>query len=157
MKKTVLFLFGFFFFFNLTAQDIIIKRNAERLEVNIIEVTSREVRYKMWGDEYGASHTLILGYVHKIIHENGSEEEYAPMYKDADRNYTKRKEPGLAALFSILYSGAGQLYNGDIGKAVIMGGINTVGIISLVSTVSSGGGSSGFGDILILLPDAWVF
>lgn len=120
MKKIFLLPVCLFFCFSLFAQDIIIKRNGQRLEVEIAEVTPNEVKYKMPGDPQGPTITLIIGYVHKIIYERGGEQIYAPMYKDVDRGYNKRQNPGMAVLFSILLPGGGQYYNKDYFKGGIM-------------------------------------
>ena len=82
----------------------------------------------MWGNEEGPLNSIKKGYVHKITYENGSEEKFAPMYRDSNRNYEKRRNTGTSVLLSVLYPGAGQIYNKDYGKAALIGGIYSFGI-----------------------------
>ena len=117
----------------LMAQDIIFERNGVETQVIVTEVTSTEVVFKMFGSPDGPTMRMKLGYIHKIVYEGGQEKTYSQMYKDAGRDYTTIRNPGLAALFSFLLPGAGQFYNKDYGKAGIMAGLYVAaGITALV-------------------------
>ncbi|MEN8157250.1 MAG: DUF5683 domain-containing protein [Bacteroidota bacterium] len=138
MKQLLLLLSGVMMGIGLNAQDVIYERNGHQTEVEIIEVTHSEASYRLHDDPEGPVIRLRLGYIHKIVYENGSEQSYSQMYRDAARGYDKRKEPALAALFSALLPGAGQYYNEDVGKAAIMGGVYVIGgIVAIASGIKA--------------------
>lgn len=114
------------------SQDILVERNGFETKIDVVEVTTREVVFRLYGDPDGPTHRMKIGYIHKIIYENGTERSYSQMYHDAGRSYTKRREPALAFLFSFLFPGAGQFYNMDYGKAAIMCGGYIAGSIMLI-------------------------
>ncbi|MGN1240361.1 MAG: hypothetical protein ACI4TV_05760 [Paludibacteraceae bacterium] len=53
------------------AQDIIITRDAQRVECKVMEVSSAEVRYKAWGNIDGPTFVLFTSEISSILFENG--------------------------------------------------------------------------------------
>lgn len=53
------------------AQDVIIKRDATRIEALILEVSDSEVRYKIFSDPYGPTFVVKTNDIATIIYKNG--------------------------------------------------------------------------------------
>ena len=131
MKKIFLLPVCFFFCFSLFGQDILVKRNGDEIKVKVMEILPEEIKYKMYDNLDGPMITIYSSEVHKIIYENGTETTINPLMKLESGKYKSRREPGKAAILSILYAGGGQYYNKEIGKGIVMSGAYTMGIIFL--------------------------
>ena len=62
--------------FNLFASDIIVTRDARRIEAKILEVSSSEVKYKEIGNLEGPTFVLTSAEINTIIYENGTVKIY---------------------------------------------------------------------------------
>ena len=72
MKRFVLF--GLLLFVSMVSfsQDIIITKDAKRIECVISEVSSTEIRYKVWDNQQGPVFVLQTTEINTIIFQNGS-------------------------------------------------------------------------------------
>lgn len=76
MKK-LFFLLTMCVVFNLSAQDIIVKRNGDELQCRILEVSKNEVKYKRWVNLDGPAFSEKKSDVFMIKYENGEKDVIA--------------------------------------------------------------------------------
>ena len=76
MKKISLF----FIFFSLSiivfSQDVIIKRDGNKIQANVIEITSETIKYKKFEQDDGPIRNINISDVDEIIYENGEWEKF---------------------------------------------------------------------------------
>lgn len=72
MKKIVSLLFAACVAVGAFAQDLIITRDGQRLEVKVLEVSSAEVKYKEFNNQDGATFILRADEINTVVFENGS-------------------------------------------------------------------------------------
>ena len=72
---------------SLSAQDIIVKKNSERIDAKILEVGDTEIKYKQWAYQDGPTFTIKVYDIASIIYASGQVVAYnnAPEY-DADNS-----------------------------------------------------------------------
>lgn len=146
------------------SQDLIILKNGSEIKSKVTEVGLSEIRYKKFDNLDGPNIVITSTDVIMIRYENGTNHvitpqaasnlnEVAPVDKKSTENQnpieyptvrekkyqnTRKREPGLAILCSILLPGGGQYYNKEIGKGVAMTASSIAGWIMV---------GLGFGDI----------
>ena len=76
MKKLI-FLLTMCVVFNLSAQDIIVKRNGDELQCRILEVSKNEVKYKRWVNLDGPDFSEKKSDIFMIKYENGEKDVIA--------------------------------------------------------------------------------
>lgn len=76
MKKLI-FLLTMCVVFNLSAQDIIVKRNGDELQCRILEVSKNEVKYKRWTNQDGPAFSEKKSNIFMIKYENGEKDMIA--------------------------------------------------------------------------------
>lgn len=76
MKKLI-FLLTMCVVFNLSAQDIIVKRNGDELKCRILEVSKNEVKYKRWANQDGPAFSEKKSDIFMIKYENGEKDVIA--------------------------------------------------------------------------------
>ena len=76
MKKLI-FLLTMCVVFNLSAQDIIVKRNGDELQCRILEVSKNEVKYKRWTNQDGPAFSEKKSDIFMIKYENGEKDVIA--------------------------------------------------------------------------------
>jgi hypothetical protein len=76
MKKLI-FLLTMCVVFNLSAQDIIVKRNGDELQCRILEVSKNEVKYKRWTNQDGPAFSEKKSNIFMIKYENGDKDVIA--------------------------------------------------------------------------------
>lgn len=76
MKKLI-FLLTMCVVFNLSAQDIIVKRNGDELQCRILEVSKNEVKYKRWVNLDGPAFSEKKSDIFMIKYENGEKDVIA--------------------------------------------------------------------------------
>ena len=76
MKK-LFFLLTMCVVFNLSAQDIIVKRNGDELQCRILEVSKNEVKYKRWTNQDGPAFSEKKSNIFMIKYENGEKDMIA--------------------------------------------------------------------------------
>ncbi|MBR0361759.1 MAG: hypothetical protein IIX35_05310 [Paraprevotella sp.] len=76
MKKLI-FLLTMCVVFNLSAQDIIVKRNGDELQCRILEVSKNEVKYKRWVNLDGPAFSEKKSDIFMIKYENGEKDMIA--------------------------------------------------------------------------------
>lgn len=76
MKK-LFFLLTMCVVFNLSAQDIIVKRNGDELQCKILEVSKNEVKYKRWVNLDGPAFSEKKSDIFMIKYENGEKDMIA--------------------------------------------------------------------------------
>lgn len=60
------------------AQDLIVKRDASRIEARVTEISPTEVRYKRFSNPDGPTYVLPVGEIASIRYANGEEEAFGP-------------------------------------------------------------------------------
>ena len=84
MKKTLLlFLAMAGCIATAAAQDMIIKRDASRIEARVTEISPAEVRYKRFSNPDGPTYVLPVSEIAAIRYANGEEERFAEVAKAA--------------------------------------------------------------------------
>lgn len=63
--------------FNISAQDIIVKRNGDELQCRILEVSKNEVKYKRWTNQDGPAFSEKKSNIFMIKYENGEKDVIA--------------------------------------------------------------------------------
>lgn len=94
-------LIGFFllvFAFTMQAQDKIIKKGGETLEVKILEVSPNEVKYKLFSEPDGPIFIMDKDRILEVIFENGRVEKYVSPLKDPEF-YVDHKKRALKMNF----------------------------------------------------------
>jgi len=86
MRKLIFFL-SFFFLLHasLNAQDKVYRKNGEVLKVKVLEVSSTEIKYKLFGDDNGPIYVLEKDRINKIEYENGRVEKPTIDLKDPEQ------------------------------------------------------------------------
>ena len=92
MKKVLTLMVALLTAFNLFASDIIVTRDARRIEAKILEVSSSEVKYKEIGNLEGPTFVLTSAEINTIIYENGTVKIYEqpaqqPQAQQSANNY----------------------------------------------------------------------
>lgn len=82
MKK-LFFLLLTIVFFNVSAQDVIVKRNGDELQCEVLEVSKNEVKYKRWSNLNGPTFVDEKVDILMIRYQNGEVDEF-------DENSTPR-------------------------------------------------------------------
>lgn len=72
MKRFLLLVCCFFVSLMSFCQDVIITKDAKRIECVISEVSSTEIRYKVWDNQQGPTFVLKTTEINTIIFQNGS-------------------------------------------------------------------------------------
>lgn len=86
MRKLLFFFIGLFLLnASLKAQDKIYRKNGEVLKVKILEVSSSEIKYKIFGDDNGPIYVLEKDRIKKIEYENGRVEKPVIDLKDPEQ------------------------------------------------------------------------
>lgn len=76
MKKLLLVFFSFFSFLACQAQDILIKRNGDELEVKVQEISLNEIKYKRFDNLEGPLISIAKSEVFMVKYENGTKETF---------------------------------------------------------------------------------
>lgn len=79
---------------NLSAQDVLHKKNGQSLEVKIEEIASDEVKYRLFNNLEGPLYSLDKIDVQKIVFENGHTEYYTDNFSNSDL-YTHQKRQNI--------------------------------------------------------------
>jgi hypothetical protein len=86
MRTLILFVVSMFLVTaSLKAQDKIYRKNGQVLKVKILEISSSEIKYKVWGDENGPIYVLEKDRIKKIQYENGKVETPTLDIKDPEQ------------------------------------------------------------------------
>lgn len=105
MKRILLLLIFALSFGTLSAQDIILKKNADEIQANVLKVSDTEVTYKKWENPDGPIYSIAKNEIFIIKYKNGS--------KDVIYDYTTRTRPEITGKFP--------KYQGEIAAAFGLG------------------------------------
>jgi hypothetical protein len=133
MRKLIFFLLSILLFnASLKAQDKIYRKNGEVLKVKILEVSSSEIRYKLFGDDEGPIYVLEKDRIKKIEYHNGHVEKPTIDLKDPEQYADQLKKAIKVNFLSPLFgytqlsfeksTGVGKSY--ELTMAVIGAGKN---------------------------------
>ena len=91
MRRYLIYLAFVTYALSIKAQDTIIMRDATRIEVKVVEITSTEIVYKKWNYQDGPSIRVDFNKIYNVLYANGdkwhSELSYWPNYiYDIDGN-----------------------------------------------------------------------
>ncbi len=111
MKKTVvilLILFGLQF--SLQAQDVIVRKDGSQIQAVVIEIDSRQVKYKRFDNQDGPMYSESKNRVRKIKYANGSEDIFAKenivWIQDEEGAYRQIPAPTARKEKKVRYSGS---------------------------------------------------
>jgi hypothetical protein len=86
MRKLLIFSLALIFLnISLKAQDKIYRKNGEVLKVKVLEVSSSEIKYKLFGDTDGPIYVLEKDRIKKIVYESGKVEQPTMDLKDPEQ------------------------------------------------------------------------
>lgn len=86
MRTFLLFFLALFLFSAaLNAQDKIYRKNGQVLKVKILEISSSEIKYRIYGDDNGPIYVLEKDRINKIVYENGRVETPTIDIKDPEQ------------------------------------------------------------------------
>jgi len=74
------------------AQDIIVTRDAVRIEAKILEVSSSEIKYKEYNDQDGPLFILNTSEINTIIYQNGSVKIYGQDQQTTPQSVTQQAQ-----------------------------------------------------------------
>lgn len=126
MKKIIFFFFTLIIFQNAFSQDILYKKNGEKIEGKIIEVTLDTVNYKSIDNLEGPSKNIPVSSVYMIKYENGKEEIFntePALLEKPDNFFSDKKDKyfSIATGFGQSYGGLGIRLQGRAGKILGFG------------------------------------
>ncbi len=98
MKKILILTVALLAAFNLFAQDIIVTRDARRIEAKILEVSSSEIKYKEADNLEGPTFVLTSAEINTIIYSNGTVKVYdQPAQQPAQQQQVSNNAGGSTA------------------------------------------------------------
>jgi len=148
LKTSFIALVIFFYLSTLgISQDIIITKKGTEIKSKVLEIGLSDVKYKMSDNLEGPTITILKNAIFMIKFENGTttviselegqqpnySQSNSGTYSSVSNNGTYRS-PGLAVLWSAIYPGIGQFYNGEKKKGFIMAGMYTAGYILIFAS-----------------------
>jgi hypothetical protein len=109
MKKIVITVICLILFAYISkAQDIIIKKNGEEIQVKVEEVQTDKIRYKKYNNPTGPLYSINLSEVVKIKYENGSEDVFAktPSNRTSTTSNTStvQEQPTMQSRYEAAYN-----------------------------------------------------
>ena len=90
MKKITLFFVFCTLSIIVLSQDVIIKRDGEKIQANVIEITSETIKYKKHEQDDGPIRNINIYDVDEIIYENGEWEKFEQNEKEASNTNSSR-------------------------------------------------------------------
>lgn len=63
--------------FEATAQDVLVKRNGDELQVKVLKISQAEVEYKKWSNQDGPTYTLPKADVFMVKYQNGDKDVFS--------------------------------------------------------------------------------
>ncbi|MDY2943033.1 MAG: hypothetical protein SOT07_04975 [Paludibacteraceae bacterium] len=87
------------------AQDIIITRDAQRIECLIQEVSSTEVKYKMWDNQTGPTFILTAQEINSIIFQNGTVKTFEAKQSVANQSLGENRIENYGNYYSLIQDG----------------------------------------------------
>ncbi len=86
MRKFVLAIIGIAFCSSISAQDIIMTRDADEIKAKVIKVGQTEIEYKKWENLEGPSYTIPASEVFIIKYKNGQTDKISVMQQSTARH-----------------------------------------------------------------------
>jgi hypothetical protein len=104
MKTQILFVL-FFCLLSLASfsQDKIYRNNGQIIEAKVVEISSSEVKYKMFKNQDGPIYVLEADRIKKIVFENGTVQTFQDNIRDPERYAGQRSKAIKLNFFSPLY------------------------------------------------------
>lgn len=98
MKTTILFILFTIFSFIGFSQDVIVKRDGEKIDAKVIEITKTTIKYKKFEQEDGPIRNISISEVAEIIYNNGDwekfkEEDYTEEVEEETTTRPTRRRP----------------------------------------------------------------
>lgn len=96
MKKELCFItLVFWNTYNVSAQDILTKRNGDEIEVKVLKISDSEVEYKKWSNPNGPSYTVSKSDVFMIKYKNGEKDVFSDTPSaSADKQNSQKQVQG---------------------------------------------------------------
>lgn len=76
-------------FMQVHAQDVIVKNSGEELKTKVMEVSSDEVKYKLWDYQDGPLYTISTGDIFMIKYQNGKKDVMSEISSSSSRKRGK--------------------------------------------------------------------
>lgn len=103
MKKSLLVLLCTLSFSAVSAQDIIMKKNADEIRAKVTEVGSTEIKYRKWENPNGPIYTIPVEDVFVIKYENGTTDKFADLSTTKSRPKISGKFPKYQGEIAVGY------------------------------------------------------
>ncbi len=103
MKKSLLVLLCAFSFSAVSAQDIIMKKNADEIRAKVTEVGATEIKYRKWDNLDGPVYTIPVHDVFVIKYENGTTDKFTDLSAAKSRPQISGKFPRYQGEIAIGY------------------------------------------------------
>lgn len=117
MRFLILLTTSVFICFTSVAQDLLTKRNGEEVKVKVTEVTSTDVRYKVYDNQEGPVYTLSKTEVFSVKYQNGTkdifaEQSAAPTTGNSQNMFAQGKSDAITNYRAYKPAGTGTLVTG---------------------------------------------
>lgn len=103
MKKFLFVLLCTLSFSAVSAQDIIMKKNADEIRAKVTEVGSTEIKYRRWDNLDGPIYTISVNDVFVIKYENGTTDKFADLSASKSRPQISGKFPRYQGEIAVGY------------------------------------------------------
>ncbi len=103
MKKSLLVLLCTLSYSAISAQDIIMKKNADEIQAKVTEIGTTEIKYRKWDNLNGPVYTIPVDEVFVIKYENGTTDKFADLSATESRPKTSGKFPKYQGEIAVGY------------------------------------------------------
>ena len=122
MKKICVVLIALLFNSGLTfAQDMITKKSSEDIKAKILEVTTTELKYKLFNNLTGPTFSILKSEVLMVRYENGSKDVFTDLQTSGSNDMISRGSDDAIANYKGANSGAGWTATTTILTSPILG------------------------------------
>ncbi len=103
MKKSLFVLLCTLSYSAISAQDIIMKKNADEIQAKVTEIGTTEIKYRKWDNLNGPVYTIPVDEVFVIKYENGTTDKFADLSATESRPKASGKFPKYQGEIAVGY------------------------------------------------------
>lgn len=103
MKRILFVLLCTLSYSAISAQDIIMKKNADEIQAKVTEIGTTEIKYRKWDNLNGPVYTIPVDEVFVIKYENGTTDKFADLSTTESRPKTSGKFPKYQGEIAVGY------------------------------------------------------